>query len=74
MTSLAPPGRPPKPLPRKLKGLSNLYLAGMWVEPPGGLPNALRSGRHAAEVLCHDRGVPFTPARPLPLEDGPGGV
>ncbi len=64
MTFLSPPGRPPVALPRTVPGLRGLWLAGMWVEPPGGLPNALRSGRHAAEVICHQRGVPFRPCPP----------
>ncbi len=55
--------RPPKPVPRRVPGVSGLYLAGMWVSPPGGLPNALKSGREAVELLCHAEGVPFRTER-----------
>lgn len=69
MTFLPPPGRPPTPLPRTVPGVRDFWLAGMWVEPPGGLPNALRSGRHTAEVICHARRVPFRPCAPREEEE-----
>ncbi len=59
MTFMPALGRPPTPVRRTVPGVSGLYLAGMWVEPPGGLPNALRSGRDVAQVLCRDRRVTF---------------
>lgn len=62
MTFMPSLGRPPERVPRTLPGVRALYLAGMWVEPPGGLPNALRSGRDTVEVLCRDHSTPFCPA------------
>jgi phytoene dehydrogenase-like protein len=59
MTFMPSLGKPPGRVPRTLPGLRGLYLAGMWVEPPGGLPNALRSGRDVAQVICRDQGLPF---------------
>jgi phytoene desaturase len=59
MTFMPTLGRPPSPVPRTVPGVSRLYLAGMWVEPPGGLPNALRSGRDVVQVMCRDHRVPF---------------
>jgi phytoene dehydrogenase-like protein len=34
-----------------LPGLDNLYLAGQWLQTPGGLPNALVTGRFAVQRL-----------------------
>jgi phytoene dehydrogenase-like protein len=39
-------------LPRSLPGLGDFYMAGQWVEPGGGVPTALMSGRHVAQILC----------------------
>ncbi len=38
---------------RELTGLNNFYMAGQWVQPGGGVPGALISGRHLAQVICH---------------------
>ena len=38
---------------KEIKGLKNLYLAGHWVEPGGGLPAALLSGRNLAQIITH---------------------
>lgn len=46
-------------LPRTVPGVRGLYLAGQWVEPGGGVPISLMSGRHAIQVLCEDLGRPF---------------
>jgi phytoene dehydrogenase-like protein len=37
---------------KELPGLRNFYMVGQWVEPGGGLPPALTSGRNAAQVIC----------------------
>ena len=37
---------------KELPGLKNFYMIGQWVEPGGGLPPALTSGRNAAQVMC----------------------
>ena len=34
-------------------------MAGQWVEPGGGVPLALMSGRQAVQLMCHDAGRPF---------------
>jgi len=41
-----------KPMKKVLPGLENFYLAGQWVEPGGGLPGCLNSGRGVAQVIC----------------------
>jgi phytoene dehydrogenase-like protein len=44
---------------KKLKGLTGLYMAGQWVEPGGGVPTAIASGRQVIELLCRDTREPF---------------
>jgi phytoene dehydrogenase-like protein len=44
---------------KTLPGLSDFYLIGQWVEPGGGLPSGLLSGRNAAQVICKADGKPF---------------
>ena len=46
-------------VPKTLPGLKNFFLAGQWVEPGGGVPPALYSGRQAVQILCHRNGEPF---------------
>lgn len=46
-------------IPRELPGLSDFYMAGQWVEPGGGLPTALTSGRTIAQLIAHRDGVDF---------------
>ena len=38
--------------PGLIKGLHNFVLAGQWIMPPGGLPIALISGKHACQRIC----------------------
>jgi phytoene dehydrogenase-like protein len=44
---------------KTLPGLKNFYMAGQWVEPGGGLPPALYSGRGSVMLICRDEGVEF---------------
>jgi phytoene dehydrogenase-like protein len=39
---------------KRLPGLSGFYMAGQWVEPGGGVPPALMSGRQVIQLLCED--------------------
>lgn len=50
-----------KPLKHRgrVSGIDNLYLAGQWINPPGGLPNALISGKYAVQRLCKDHKIKF---------------
>jgi len=43
-----------KNYPAVIKGLSGIYFAGHRMQPPGGLPVALVSGRTAVQYLCRD--------------------
>jgi phytoene dehydrogenase-like protein len=48
---------------KELTGVAGLYLAGQWVEPGGGVPTAILSGRQAAQLLCERDGkASFTPS------------
>lgn len=42
-----------------LPGLAGFYMAGQWVEPGGGVPTALMSGRQATQLICADERRPF---------------
>ena len=37
---------------KELPGLNNFYMIGQWVEPGGGVPPALMSGRGVAQIIC----------------------
>lgn len=51
-------------VPKELPGLERFYMAGQWVEPGGGVPMAVMSGRHVAEIVCHAFDRPFvSPSR-----------
>lgn len=48
-----------RPLPNRLRGLLNFYMAGQWVIPGGGLPGGLMSARAAVRDVCAQDGIPF---------------
>jgi len=48
-----------KQMKKQLPGLRKFYMAGQWVEPGGGLPAALMSGRNLAQIICKQQGVQF---------------
>jgi len=45
---------------KTLPGFDNFYMIGQWVEPGGGLPPAIMSGRSVAQVLCKKDRKKFT--------------
>lgn len=49
---------------KTLPGLANFYMAGQWVEPGGGIPPALYSGRNLVQILCHQDGKQFSTTLP----------
>jgi phytoene desaturase len=51
---------------KTLPGLGRFYMAGQWVEPGGGVPTAMLSGRQAIQLLCADYGQPFVAPRASP--------
>lgn len=40
----------------RIPNLSNGYLAGQWLQQPGGLPNAVITGKFAIQRICKDLG------------------
>jgi phytoene dehydrogenase-like protein len=41
-----------KHVPKELPGLERFYMAGQWVEPGGGVPTAVMSGRQVVAIIC----------------------
>jgi phytoene dehydrogenase-like protein len=48
-----------KPMSQSLPGLQNFFLCGQWVEPGGGLPTGVISGRRLLQTLCKEDGTKF---------------
>jgi phytoene dehydrogenase-like protein len=44
---------------KTLPGLRRFHMAGQWVEPGGGIPPAVASGRHAVQLACREDGIRF---------------
>jgi len=51
-------------VPKTLPGLKDFYMAGQWVEPGGGIPASLSSGRHAVQMMCRRDGKAFMASSP----------
>lgn len=49
-------------VPKTLPGLGGFHMAGQWVQPGGGVPTAIISGAHAAQLACAEHGIDY--ARP----------
>ena len=49
-----------KSMKKTLPGLKNFYMAGQWVEPGGGLPTAILSGRNVSQIICREDKKGFT--------------
>ncbi len=41
-----------KSIKKTLPGLDHFYMIGQWVQPGGGLPAVLKSGRDVAQIIC----------------------
>ncbi|NOX89813.1 MAG: NAD(P)/FAD-dependent oxidoreductase [Calditrichaeota bacterium] len=48
-----------KRMSQTLPGLQNFYMCGQWVEPGGGLPTSVMSGRRLVKTLCKQDGKKF---------------
>jgi phytoene dehydrogenase-like protein len=49
-----------KPMPQTIPGLKNFYMCGQWVEPGGGLPTSIMSGRRLfKKTICREDGIRF---------------
>ncbi len=51
---------------KTLPGLAGFYMAGQWVEPGGGVPSAVLSGRQVIQLVCHAEGRTSWRAAPAP--------
>ena len=51
-----------KPLSKTLPGLENFYMVGQWVQPGGGLPSGVMTGREVLRMICKRDGVKFSTA------------
>ena len=49
---------------KSLPGLNNFHMAGQWVEPGGGIPSAIFSGRNLVKRLCRRDGKEFSTTFP----------
>jgi phytoene dehydrogenase-like protein len=48
-----------KPMSQSVPGLKNFFMCGQWVEPGGGLPTAVMSGRRLIKSICKGDGRKF---------------
>ena len=48
-----------KPMSQTIPGLKNFYMCGQWVEPGGGLPTAIMSGRRLIKKICKEDRMKF---------------
>ena len=49
---------------KTLPGLESFFMAGQWVEPGGGLPMAVMSGRYVTQIICQKDKRPFVTTVP----------
>lgn len=52
----------PMMLRKTISGIRNLYLAGHWVMPGGGVPQAAMSARQVIQAISMDEGIRFDPS------------
>jgi phytoene dehydrogenase-like protein len=45
---------------KTLPGLEHFYMAGQWMEPGGGVPMAIMSGRQVVQLLCESQSRAFS--------------
>ncbi len=43
----------------RIRGINNFVLSGQWLQPPGGLPIAVVTGKDSIQRLCRKLGRPF---------------
>jgi phytoene dehydrogenase-like protein len=53
-----------KSLNKTLPGLDTFYMAGQWLIPGGGLPNALKTGRDVVQMICKKNRTKFRTSTP----------
>ncbi len=53
-----------KPMSQTLPGLNSFYMCGQWVEPGGGLPTGVMSGRRLIKSICKEDNKKFRTLTP----------
>lgn len=53
-----------KTMDKILPGLGSFYMAGQWVEPGGGLPGVVPSGRNVIQLICRQDKKQFVTSTP----------
>ncbi len=48
-----------KPMSQTVPGIKNFYMCGQWVEPGGGLPTVVMSGRRLIKKICREDDIRF---------------
>lgn len=48
-----------RPMSQELSDLKDFYMCGQWVEPGGGLPTAIMSGRRLIKKICREDHIRF---------------
>lgn len=48
-----------RPMSQTLPGLQNFYMCGQWVQPGGGLPSGVMTGRQLLTAICKEDGRKF---------------
>ena len=48
---------------KTLPGLKDFYMAGQWVEPGGGVPTVMMSGRNVTQIICKKERKRFATTR-----------
>jgi phytoene dehydrogenase-like protein len=61
-----------RPMRKTLPGLDDFYQVGHWVQPGGGLPSGVLTGREVAQLICAADGQSFRTTRPAPVRAAPG--
>ncbi len=51
-------------IPNTIPGLSDFFMAGMWLMGPGGLPAALKTARDTVAAICRQEGQKFLTSFP----------
>jgi len=49
-----------KEMKKTLPGLNDFFMVGQWVQPGGGVPTGLLSGRNITQIICKQDGKTFT--------------
>jgi len=49
---------------KNLPGLANFYMAGQWIQPGGGLPTGVMTGRYVTQIICKKDKKPFVAMTP----------